>query len=223
MTDQVSEQRTILESELFLEGKRRERRGFIALAFGLAIATGSVAALLTVLPLKEMEAFVVMVDKDTGMASRIVEVQPASMNEAEAVRQGLIFNYVMDRETYDENDNENRLLKVFRMSSLLEQDKLRSLWNPGNPYYPPTLYGASGKVAIKVLSISEVGENTATVRFTKTFSQTGEDDRVGKFYATVTYAFQPSTESAVELVWENPLGFVVTDYRITAESLEEQE
>ena len=74
-----------------------------------------------------------------------------------------------------------------------------------------------------MLSISEVGENTATVRFTKTFSQTGEDDRVGKFYATVTYAFQPSTESAVELVWENPLGFVVTDYRITAESLEEQE
>ena len=62
MTDRVSEQRTILESELFLEGKRRERRGFIALAFGLAIATGSVAALLTVLPLKDMDAFVVMVD-----------------------------------------------------------------------------------------------------------------------------------------------------------------
>ena len=29
MTDQVSEQRTILESELFLEGKRRERRGLM--------------------------------------------------------------------------------------------------------------------------------------------------------------------------------------------------
>lgn len=223
MTDRVSEQRTLLESELFLEGKRRERRGFVALTIGLVIAAGSVAALVSILPLKQTEAFVAIVDKDTGMASRLVQIAPATMNEADAVRQGLLFNYVMDRETYDENDNENRLLKVFRMSSLLEQDKLRSLWNPTNPNYPPTLYGSSGKVEIKVLSISEVSENTATVRFTKTFSQVGEDDRIGKFYATVTYEFQPSTESAVELVWENPLGFVVTNYRITAESLEEQE
>lgn len=223
MTDRVSEQRTILESELFLEGKRRERRGFIIGTLGLVIAAGGVGAALSVLPLKETEAFVVMVDKDTGMASRIVQVEPAGMAEAEAVRKGLLYNYVMDRETYDESDNENRLLKVFRMSSVLEQNKLRSLWNPTNPNYPPVLYGNSGKVAIKVQSISEVNENTATVRFTKTFSQAGEDDRVGKFYATVTYDFQPSTESAVELVWQNPLGFFVSNYRITAESLEDQE
>lgn len=222
MTDRLSEQRTILESELFLEGKRRERRGSIIGTVGLVIAAGGIAAALATLPLKQTEAFVVMVDKDTGMASRVVQVEPATMSEAEAVRKGLLFSYVMDRETYDENDNENRLLKVFRMSSLLEQDKLRSLWNPSNPNYPPTLYGNSGKVEIKVLSISEISETTATVRFTKTFSQHGEDDRIGKFYATVTYQFQPSTESAVELVWENPLGFVVTNYRVTAESLEEE-
>ncbi|MDT1064692.1 type IV secretion system protein [Paracoccus sp. CPCC 101403] len=223
MTDRVSEQRTLLESEFFLDGKRRERRGFVIGTLGLGIAAGSVALCLMLLPLKETQAYLTIVDKDTGMASRAVEVAPATMSEAEAVRKGLLFNYVMDRETYDENDNETRLLKVFRMSSLLEQDRLRSLWNPANPTYPPTLYGAAGKVSIKVLSISEVSANTATVRFTKTFSQTGEEDRSGKFYATVSYAFQPSTENAVELVWENPLGFVVTSYRVTAESLEDQE
>ena len=223
MTDRVSEQRTILESEFFLEGKRRERQGFIIGSLGLLIAAGSVASCLMLFPLKETQAYLTIVDKDTGMATRAVQVKPATMAEAEAVRKGLLFNYAMDRETYDANDNESRLLKVFRMSSLLERDKLRSLWNPANPNYPGTLYGRSGKVQIKVLSISEVSDDTATVRFTKTFSQPGEDDRIGKFYATVSYAFQPATESAVELVWENPLGFVVTSYRITAESLEDQE
>lgn len=176
MTDRLSEQRTILESEFFLEGKRRERRGFIIGSLGLSVAAGSVAMSLMLIPLKETQAFLTIVDKDTGMASRAVEVAPATISEAEAVRKGLIFNYVMDRETYDENDNENRLLKVFRMSSLPEQGRLRSLWNPANATYPPTLYGASGKVRIKILSISEVSENTATVRFTKTFSQAGEDE-----------------------------------------------
>ena len=47
-------------------------------------------------------------------------------------------------------------------------------------------------------------------------------DRIGKFYATVRYVFEPTTASAVELVWENPFGFTVTDYRVTAESLEAQ-
>ena len=56
----------------------------------------------------------------------------------------------------------------------------------------------------------------------KRLEKAGEPDRIGKFYATITYEFQPTTASAVQLVWENPFGFTVTDYRVTAESLEAQ-
>lgn len=68
-----------------------------------------------------------------------------------------------------------------------------------------------------------MAENTAQVRFTKRLEKPGEPDRIGKFYATVSYAFEPTTASAVELVWENPFGFTVTDYRVTAESLDAQD
>ncbi|WP_444451257.1 VirB8/TrbF family protein (plasmid) [Rhodobacter capsulatus] len=48
-------------------------------------------------------------------------------------------------------------------------------------------------------------------------------DRESKFTATVTFRFEPSKESALDLVWQNPTGFLVTDYRLTAESLQPQE
>ena len=70
--------------------------------------------------------------------------------------------------------------------------------------------------------VRPVAPRTAQVRFTKRLKKAGEPDRVGKFYATITYDFQPTTASAVQLVWENPFGFTVTDYRVTAESLEAQ-
>ena len=130
--------------------------------------------------------------------------------------------YLKSRETYDAADNEARLLQVYRMSSARMQEALRTQWDKDNPDYPPLIYGASGKVAVEVLSITPVGENTAQVRFTKRLEKLGEPARTGKFYATVSYEFRPIKANAVELVWENPFGFTVTDYRVTAESLESQ-
>ena len=78
---------------------------------------------------------------------------------------------------------------------------------------------------IDVLSITPVTDTTAQVRFTKTWVSDGEGvaDREGKFTATVTYRFEPSKQTALDLVWQNPTGFLVTDYRITAETLTPQE
>ena len=76
-------------------------------------------------------------------------------------------------------------------------------------------------MVIDILSITPVTDTTAQVRFTKTWVSDGEGvpDRIGKFTATVTYRFEPSKQTALDLVWQNPTGFLVTDYRITAETL----
>ena len=70
-----------------------------------------------------------------------------------------------------------------------------------------------------MLNVTEVAENTAQIRFTKTLRRPGEEDMVGKFVATVSYAFTPSSSATLQLLWENPFGFTVTDYRITAEQM----
>ena len=61
------------------------------------------------------------------------------------------------------------------------------------------------------------GFETADIDFTP------EESGRFEFTATVTYRFEPSKQTALDLVWQNPTGFLVTDYRITAETLTPQE
>lgn len=223
MTERVSDQRSYVENMMFLEPKRRERTAWgVAIAFGL-IAAAEAVALAYMMPLKETVPFLGIVDKDTGVAERVVEVGRANVNDSDAIKQSLLFNYVVKRETYDPTDNEARIPAIYRQSSGAAAQELRNLWSPENPNYPPKLYGETSRISVKILSITAVSPTTSTVRFEKTWTEPGEDDRIGKFYATVNYQFLPSQQSTVELVWENPMGFTVTGYRTNAESLEAQQ
>ena len=166
------------------------------------------------------DLFLAIVDKDTGVAERVVSVAKAGMDQAEGIRQALLYAYVTDRETFDAHDNERRILAVYARSAEAARTSLKSLWSTDNPNAPPNVYGASAKAVVKVTSITPISGTTYQVRYTKTLSHEGDPDRVGKFYATVTFRFQPAEQSAVQLVWENPTGFIVTDYRVTSETFE---
>ncbi|MBC7140628.1 MAG: type IV secretion system protein [Rhodobacteraceae bacterium] len=210
---------------MFFGVKKRERIAYAVAGGGLAIGLMGMIAVTIMLPLKETEAFLAVVDKDTGVAERVVQVEKAGIGEAEAIRQSLLFAYVTDRETYDQHDNEKRILRAYTWSEANARASLVGLWTEGHPNYPPKLYGESSKVVIDILSITPVTDTTAQVRFTKTWVSDGEGvpDRIGKFTATVTYRFAPSRQTALDLVWQNPTGFLVTDYRMTAETLPQEE
>ena len=211
--------RTLLETELIFGVRKRERFAWAVAGGAILIGIGGVAVALGLLPLKTTESFLVIVDKDTGLAQRTVQVGHATVEQADAVKQSLLYNYLIDRETYDAADNDYRIKKVYRQSSGPARQSLRELWTEGHPNFPPLLYGDSGKVTVDVLNVTEVAENTAQIRFTKTLRRPGEEDMVGKFVATVSYAFTPSSSATLQLLWENPFGFTVTDYRITAEQM----
>ena len=213
--------RSFLEAEMFFGVKKRERIAYLVAGGGLAIGLMGMIAVVSILPLKQTEAFLAIVDKDTGVAERVVAVEKAGMEQAEAIRQSLLFAYVTDRETYNQHDNEERILRAYTWSEGAARQSLVSLWTEGHTNYPPKLYGQGAKVRVDILSITPVTATTAQIRFTKTWISEGEGipDREGKFTATVTFRFEPTKESTLDLVWQNPTGFLVTDYRITAETL----
>jgi type IV secretion system protein VirB8 len=86
----------------------------------------------------------------------VVAVEKAGIEQAEAIRQSLLFAYVTDRETYDQHDNESRILRAYTWSEGNARQGLVSLWTEGNANYPPKLYGQNSKVVIDVLSITPV-------------------------------------------------------------------
>ncbi len=221
MTGEAPEQRTILETEMIFGVKRRERIAYSIAGTGLLIGLLGIGTVFAMLPLKEVQAHLTIVDKDTGIAQRAVTVEKAILDHSEAVEQSLVYSYITDRETFDESDNATRVQGVYKRSGDGEQSKIKALWSDAKaPNYPPSVYGAGSKVTVKVTSITPIAESTVQVRFIKTLTKPDELTKEGKFYATISYVFAPETRNNLSLVWENPYGFYVTDYRVTAETLE---
>lgn len=212
------DERRILEAQAIFGVQRREKFAWIVAAIGGLTGLAAVGAIAFMLPLKQSEAFLAIVDKDTGIAERAVTVERAALDHTTAVEQSLLYQYITDRETYDPSDNEARVFEVFRRSTGQARQSLQALWQEDNPNFPPSVYGSRAQATIKVLSITEVGDNTAQIRFVKTLTAPDEPRREGKFYATVAFEFRPQTNANLAMVWENPFGFTVTSYRVTSET-----
>ena len=220
--DALAQRKSLLEEELIFGASRRERRAWGLSLVALLVAGAGAGLGLWGMSQTETRAYLAIVDKDTGVAERAVTVERAVIDQSEAVLQSLLHGYVVDRETFDDADNVPRINDVFRRSRGAASASLQQLWNIDYPEFreaahPPVVYGSSAKVRVDVLSITALTEASAQVRFTKTLDRPGEATREGKFVAVLSYVFKPETRDNLELVWENPFGFYITDYRITAE------
>ncbi|RNJ41459.1 conjugal transfer protein [Mesorhizobium erdmanii] len=211
------------EDEVFFS-LREQRNNCARIAVGATAASLlSLVALIVLLPLKQTKPYVVMVDKTTGEAEKIVEVQPASLQEQEAVLQAELVSYVVDRETFDPADNSTRIPDVMARSSDSAAQTLAQTWRSESEQYPPTLYGKDVRVRVVVKSVSLTprGRNpsdVARVRITKYREEKGRDAVERSFLATIGYQFKPRQKATLEAVWKNPLGFNVLFYRIDAET-----
>lgn len=207
------------EDEVFFQLRSQRNRWMIVALLALAMAVISMGVVLALLPLKESKPFVIMVDKTTGAAEKIVQVRPVGLSEQEAVRESELVSYVSDRETYDISDNETRIPDVLSRSHEQARTSLVALWTKGSENYPPVIYSSRSRLVVKVISITLLSEKTAQVRFRKKLETEGENPVERDFVATIGFEFQPKIERNLQAVWDNPLGFVVTNYRIDAETL----
>jgi type IV secretion system protein VirB8 len=207
---------------------QHQRNNWAKIAVGcVGLAILSVGTLIAILPLKETKPFVVMVDKTTGEAEKLVQVRAATLDEKEAVLQAELVSYISDRETYDISDNATRVPDVVMRSKEQAEQSMTALWTADNPQYPPTIYGKDARVIVKIKSISlspigsAKGQSLARVRFTKIREDKHGEKPVERSYiATVGYSFSPLVERSLEVVWKNPLGFTVKAYRVDAETVQ---
>ena len=200
---------------------RRERRAYMVAAAGLVVGLAGLASAMALLPLKEVQAHVVVVDQATGEMDRVVQVEALTLDEEDAVVQALLVSYVDDRETYDLADGDARINAVLDRSAGDAARTLRDLWSPGHDGYPIEVYGREARIEVRVRTVSQIEPGVAQVRFTRTLRSDRDDRTVTQAStATVAYEFRPGVERTLEGVWANPLGFVVTGYRVDAETLE---
>lgn len=172
------------------------------MAFGLA----------ALIPLKEFRPYVITVNEETGRATASYIAQSGPLNQDEAVVRSLIAQYVIARETYDLYDGQARFDNVAEQSVGQALVSYRELWKSENIDYPVRMYGRDGKVTIEILSISFLNENTASIRYTKTFTVGGKNPVSDEYVAIVGYGFGPRETDLVGII-RNPLGFIVKSWR----------
>ena len=209
----------VWESEIYLSLKKRERLAWFVAIVASIIALLSVTAVIFLTPLKTIEPVIITVDKYTGNANLTSQINSVTVSDEEAIAQALVHQYVRDRETYDNQDQRERINKVARFSADQTIQDLRQLYDDNNPLNPINRYGAATRITVTINSIVIDQENRmATVRLTKTLVADGSADSEAQYVATMTFEFDRSKDMTLAKRWENPTGFAVTNYRIDAEA-----
>lgn len=183
------------------------------LAILLAMSTFAIAALA---PLKEVELYAVTVNESVGTISVARPLEKGPLREDEAVREALVAQYVISRETYEPYSSRKRFDLVMLMSASQAQRSMAALWDRENPERPPAVFGSDKRVDVAISAIRFLQSDTANVRFTKTLTFPDREPQRVAFNAIVGFRFVEKTMKPEDL-WRNPLGFEVTSYSTTKE------
>jgi type IV secretion system protein VirB8 len=189
--------------------------------FVTALAAGGLAilqalALVLLIPLKTAVPFLIKEE----LSGAITTVRPLMGDESvtynESVKKFFLSRYVTCRETFDLSDLKENYHAVELMSDDNETTLFNSYIAPTNPQNPFKLYNQNTKRFIRPKSITFLNNQTALIRFTAIEKRSNAEEKQSQWIATVGFRFGqvPAVETE-RLV--NPLGFLVTNYRVDQE------
>lgn len=206
---------TILDAEIIYGAMRRERFWQILFAAMAVMAMGAIGSAAAVMVLLRPPApIVVPFDPTTGLAVPNASVDAISLDERDAVVQSLIYQYVQDRETYNQVDNDLRIRRALSRSHGTARTNLLRLWDSDAEGNLPGRYGSRTQVDAVITGITLLSNGRAQVRMRKRL-RNPDGATVGNLTAVIGYEFRPGEERTLEAVWQNPLGFQITEYSLT--------
>lgn len=200
------------------EGDRRALKlAWIVAGFAGLVAILEAIALVLLLPLQRVESYAVLVDRQTGYVQSLNLGAGQSIVPDQALVRSMLAQYVTSREGY----NTAALKEDYRKVALWSAGSARSQYIAGmqasNPQSPLARLPRSAVMNVEVRSISQLGKDTALVRFATLRSDFGSSPvEEGLWAAVVKYRFS-AAEMSAESRLVNPLGFQVTSYSKSAE------
>ncbi|MEA3030220.1 MAG: type secretion system protein VirB8 [Sphingomonadales bacterium] len=213
-----------VEAESWGKDRQEELRASRRIAWLVAASAAAVAvleaiALIVLMPLKTVEPYTLLVDRNTGFVQALTPLDPARVSGDTALTQSFLVQYVIARESFDIDT----VQADYRKIALWSAEQARAAYvagaQPTNPQSPLVLYPRTTVVETRVKSVSPVGRDVAMVRFeTQRRDAGGQAERPRAWVAVIRYRYSGEPMS-VEDRFVNPLGFQVVRYRRDAEAL----
>jgi type IV secretion system protein VirB8 len=186
-------------------------------AAGWACAVASALAIVILMPLKQVEPFVVRVDNSTG----IVDVVPVYAGNApvdESITRYFVSHYLTVCERFNFATAESDYEECGAFHTAQRNQAWYAQWTATNPASPLNVFKDGTSVRVQVASVSFFTRvsgltDLAQVRYLKATRQAGGgDEKFTHWVATVQYTYVAPAKDPKTRRW-NPLGFKVIDFK----------
>ncbi|UVO52823.1 virB8 family protein [Sphingomonas sp. SUN039] len=192
---------------------------WLVAAAAVVVATLEAFALLLLTPLKTVEPYTLLVDRNTGFVQALAPLDPQRISGDKALTQSFLVQYVIGREGYDANSIQDRYRRVALWSNEGARSSYVAAMQASSPDSPLVRYPRSTVIETLVKSVSPLSDNVAMVRFeTRRRDAGGQAQPPQAWVATIRYRFS-GEPMRLEDRMINPLGFQVLRYRRDAEAL----
>lgn len=201
--------------------ERSRRAAWIIACVSAAVALLLAVALVILLPLKQVEPYTLLVDRQTGHVEALAPLDQQMIAPDTALTRSFLVQYVIARESFDADSYD----QDYRKTTLWSAGPARQIYinrmQPGNPLSPLAWMRPGGTIRVEVRSVSPLDTRRALVRFTTVRSERGAQPQPPEYWvAVIGYGFSEAAMSEADRLL-NPLGFQVSSYRRDAETLPE--
>lgn len=199
---------------------RASRRiAWIVAGGAVTVAVLEAFALMLLTPLKTVEPYTLLVDRNTGYVQALDPIEPARITGDTALTQSFLVQYVIARETFAIDALQTNYRKVASWSAEAARTGYVAGMQASNPDSPLARYPRSTVVETRVKSVSPVSAGVAMVRFeTQRRDAGGQPQPPSHWVAVIRFRYSGEPMS-VEDRYINPLGFQVLRYRRDAEAM----
>lgn len=200
--------------ETVREAQRGRRTAIIVMSLLIVVCAVQAAAIAIMLPLKETVPYTIVVDRQTGYMETARGLQSGALKDDSAVLQSLLAQYVLQRETFDPADFEDRYRRVALWSTGQARTDYIAGYQPG----PASVLADKRNgtvITARVKNIELMAPGQARVRYDLTRRDPGLAPAMTEWQAVLRYQFTGAPLKMSDRLI-NPLGFQVTSYRADA-------
>lgn len=207
---------------------RSERRAWWVAGIATVMASILAGGYFYMLPLKQKVPYLVMADAYSGTATVVGMSQAAIENITahEAINRSNVAHFVLARESYDVTMMKLQdWVTVLTMSSPGVAAAYKAVYSPNNENNPYSVYGKERAIRVNIRSIVLLGNvpgrtpTGATVRFQRAVydKTSGSSQPLDSKIATLAFTYKPNLQMDERYRIANPLGFQVSDYRVSTD------
>lgn len=213
------------DADRVLRAQRSERRAWWVAGAGWAGIVLLALALMLLTPLKQVQPFVIRVDRSTGMVDT-VPVYAGKDDFPAAVTRYFLDQYVMVCERFDFATAESDYEECGALNAPQRNQVWSAQWARTNPDSPLNRYKDGTTVSAHVIAITLFRhasgmQDLAQVRYVRVIHRAGGSARTRTYWiATIQYTYTKPSSDPRDREW-NPLGFKVIDFHAEPEVLPE--